>query len=286
MKVRRSFILFVSHVYLGLGILGILISLALFMTPSHHTQAESPAFVRVIHASPDIGTADVFVDGAPLLSSFQFGSVTNYVAVPAGAHKIQIALLGKGINAAVLTQTLTVTPGTVYTVAATGTQTTDLALDVFVDDNQLAPDSSKVRIYQLSPDAGSVNVAMSTNTLVTSLTYQGASDYLTISAGSYQFDVTNPTVNLNRSIGATLTANKVTSIFAVGLLKGTPPFELVSTQVDGVPGMPNTGSDPNLPAPAAAGQPNALWVIGLLSTASFLLLSGWASMHFLARKLR
>lgn len=286
MKLQRSFTLLISHVFLGLGILGILISGAVFMTRSHHALADSPAFVRVIHASPDIGTADVFADGAPLLSSFQFGAVTDYVAVPAGAHTIQIALVGKGINASVLTQTLTVSPGGVYTVAATGTQATDLALEVFVDDNQLAPGSSKVRIYQLSPDAGSVNVATSTQTLVTGLAYQGASDYLTIPSSSYQFDVTNPSSNLNRSIEAALTANMVTSIFAIGLMKGTPPFELVSTQVEGVPGLPNTGSDPNAPAPTAAGGAFPLWLIGLLTTASFLFLSGWGYLRFQARKLR
>src|SRR2546428_10755546 len=60
--------------------------------------ADSTAFVRVIHASPDIGTADVFVDGSKLLSSFQFGAVTDYVQVPTGPHKVQIALIGKGIG--------------------------------------------------------------------------------------------------------------------------------------------------------------------------------------------
>lgn len=73
--------------------------------------ADSPAFVRVIHASPYVGTADVFVDGTKLLSSFAFGSVTGYVSVPPGPHKVQIALVGKGIGAAALTQTLAVTPG-------------------------------------------------------------------------------------------------------------------------------------------------------------------------------
>jgi hypothetical protein len=94
--------------------------------------------VRAIHASPDVGTADVFVDGAKLLSSFQFGAVTSYVAVPAGPHKVQIALVGKGINAAVISETLAVSPGVAYTVAAVGTQATGLSLEVFVDNNLLA----------------------------------------------------------------------------------------------------------------------------------------------------
>src|ERR1022692_3502913 len=69
---------------------------------------ENMSYVRVIHASPFVGTADVFVDGKLLLSSFQFASVTNYVPVPAGTHTIQISVVGKGIGASVLDQNLTV----------------------------------------------------------------------------------------------------------------------------------------------------------------------------------
>src|SRR5713101_5460333 len=44
----------------------------------------------------------------------------------------------------------------------------------------------------------------------------------------------------------TLGKNTVTSIFAVGLAKGTSKIELVPAQVNGVPGVPQTGSDPLL----------------------------------------
>jgi hypothetical protein len=286
MKLQRSVARCASHVFLGLGILGILTSIAAFTAQNHHTLAEGSAFVRVIHASPFIGAADVFVDGAPLLSSFQFGSVTNYVAVPPGAHKVQIALVGKGINASVITQTLDVSPGIAYTVAAIGAQPTNLALKAFIDHNQLTPGSSKLRVYHLSPDSGSLNVGMPAKTLITDLPYQGTSGYLTIAPGTYQFDVTAPASNVDHSIQATLSANKITSIFAVGLFNGTPSFELISAQVNGLPQLPNTGSDPNTPALPAAGQPPTLWLIGLLCTVSFLFLSGWGYMRILARKLK
>src|SRR5216684_1776731 len=94
--------------------------LTLFGTGAPSAAAESPSFVRIIHASPFVGTADVFVDGTKLLSSFAFGSVTDYASIPAGPHNVQIALVGQGINASVINQTLAVTPGVAYTVAAIG----------------------------------------------------------------------------------------------------------------------------------------------------------------------
>src|SRR6266702_8359042 len=134
-KMKRTLASLVSRLFLALGIIGIIALAALFGLQRHSASAASPSYVRVIHASPFVGTADVFVDGAKLLSSFQFGTVTDYVAIPAGPHKVQIALLGKGINAAVISQTLAVSPGAVYTVAATGATPSSLALQVFSDSN-------------------------------------------------------------------------------------------------------------------------------------------------------
>src|SRR5579884_3297387 len=131
--------------------------------------AESPSFVRIIHASPFVGTADVFVDGSKLLSSFAFGSVTGYASIPPGPHKVQIALVGKGINAAALNQTLTVSPGTAYTVAAIGATASSLSLEVFVDNNLGSPGMAKLRAYQLSPNVGSISVAAGSNTLVSGI---------------------------------------------------------------------------------------------------------------------
>ncbi len=64
MKMKPTLVLLVSHVFLGLGLFSLLA--ALFGAQSLSASAQGPSFVRIIHASPDIGTADVFVDGAKL----------------------------------------------------------------------------------------------------------------------------------------------------------------------------------------------------------------------------
>lgn len=244
MKLKSSLALLVHRVSLLLAF-GLFALLILLGTQARHTAAQSPSFVRVIHASPFVGTADVFVDGAKLLSSFGFGSVTDYAAIPAGPHKVQIALVGKGINAAALTQTLAVQPGFAYTVAAIGTQPTNLSLEVFVDNNLITPGMAKVRVYHLSPNAGPVNVAAGSTTILQGITYQKASGYLALPVGSYTFNVDATNLNTTLPISVTLKANTVTSIFTVGMFNGTPKLALVSAQVSGLPGLPGTGSDPN-----------------------------------------
>lgn len=230
--------------------------------------AQSPAFVRIVHASPDIGTANIFLDGSKLLSNFQFGTVTDYATIPPGPHKVQIALIGKGIGAAVITQTLSVDPGIAYTVAALGTKSTGFSLDVFTDNNQISNSTAMVRVYNLSPNTGAVNVSNGNSTLINGLAYPGASNYLSLQAGTYTLQVTATQSSATLPTGpVTLKANTVTSIFAVGVINGTPQIEFVTAQVASLPGMPLTGSDPNPNAAPRESQALSpwIWLFGVLA---------------------
>ena len=267
MKMKRTLAFQASRLFLGLGFIGIIALAALFGSQRYSASAQSPSYVRVVHASPFVGTADVFVDGAKLLSSFAFGTVTGYVAVPAGPHKVQIALVGKGIGAAVISETLAVSPGVVYTVAATGADPSSLSLQVFIDNNLLSPGTAKIRVYQLSPDEGSVSVDTGGNTLLSGIGYQSASNYLSIAAGTYTLGMDSSTNSASLHVSAALKANTVTSVFAVGLVHGSPNIQLVTAQVQGLPGVPNTGSDPNALPQDDNVQPLSswTWLVGFMS---------------------
>src|SRR5207237_426196 len=174
----------------------------------------------------------VFVDGKKLLSTFTFAVVTDYATIPAGPHKIQVATIGRGASAPVISQTLSVNPGLAYTVAAVGTKSTGLSLEVFTDDNQLSTAMAKVRIYHLSSGTGAVSVSTDTKVLISDLSSQQASNYLTLPAGSYTFNLKLTKPNTRITASATLQADTVTSIFVVGdLFKGTTRLQLATKQV-------------------------------------------------------
>lgn len=264
MDMRRIFALTISYLLLGSGLLCIC-GVAAFSGGQAFAasgySATSPSFVRIIHASPDVGTADVFVDGSKLLSSFAFGAVTGYASIPPGPHKVQIALVGKGIGAAVITQTLDVSPGVAYTVAAIGTKATGLSLEVFVDNNYISSGATKFRVYQLSPDAGSVSVAEGNTTLLNGISYRNASNYLSVAAGAYNFQVNSSSNNATLSASTTLKADTVASLFVVGMFNGAPKSALVTSQTQGLPGTPNTGSDPTAIVQANAAPSPSPWTL-------------------------
>ena len=247
-----------------LSILSLLACVVLQFTPASAAPADDMAYVRVVHAAPGAGTVDVFVDGKALLPNFAFGTVTGYVAVPAGPHKIQVAPAGKGIGASVITQTVTVSGGIPYTVAALGTAASGFSLAAFGDNNLISNNMARVRVYHLSPDAGPVNVATGGSTVISGLTYTNASGYLSVPGGAYTFNVTATQAGATVPVSATLTGGMVYSVFAVGLLKGTPALAFKLGAVAGVPGMPGTGSDPR-PLTHAGSNPLLPWFFGALA---------------------
>jgi hypothetical protein len=246
--------------------LGFIISLIPFAFQAPIAQADSPSFVRIIHASPDIGTADVFVDGKHLLSNFQFGTVTNYVSMAPGPHVVKVGLIGKGPNAATITQTLTVNSGDVYTVAALGTKKEGFKLEAFNDSNLVTSGMAKLRFYNLSPDTQLNSVSSNNSTLCGQLPYQNATDYLALQAGAYNLAINTDQKSSPIPFSANLDQNTITSIFAIGLANGTPELKFISSKVSAIPGLPGTGSDPNAPATTAAsqGQPLPL-VVGIFA---------------------
>jgi hypothetical protein len=228
--------------------------------------ADAWSFVRIFHASPDIGIVDVFMDGNKLLSNFQYGTVTAYTPVAAGTHTLQLAAIGTGVDAAVLTQPLALQAGTPYTVVALGTKATGFSLRVFADNNQVVGNLARVRVYHLSPGTGVVNVSAGGNMLINGLPYAQASNYVNISPGSYIFKVTSTQNDMSASVAAQLKPWTVTSIFAISALNNGSQWQFVQSQIEGMPGMPGTGSDPHaVPASPQSSLPLSWpWLLSLL----------------------
>jgi len=251
--------------------ISVLLPFTFLMQNAH---ADSPSFVRIIHASPDVGSADVFVDGQHLLSNFQFGTVTQYVTLSPGPHHVQVALIGRGPDAAAINQTITVVSGDVYTVAALGTKAQGFKLQVYNDDNQVATGMAKMRVYDLSPDTALHSITTNNDQVCGEMSYQDVSEYIPLQSGAYNFKISTAQSSNPIPFSTTLNANTITSVFAIGESNGTPKLQFISTKVDGVPGMPGTGSDPNAPDPEAPQWPS-LWLVaallvGLITTSGIL----------------
>lgn len=215
-----------------LVMLGVLALLVAFAAPSRTASAHSNAYVRVVHAAPGAPIVDVYVDGSKLLNDFTFGTVTGYVAVAEGSHRIQVAADGAKRSASVIDVTVSLEGGTYYTAAALGTTSSGFSLKAFVDENRDSNSKAKIRVYHLSPNAGPVDVSVGGTKVIDELTYTHASGYLTVAPGDYTFKVTAVNPGVTVPVAATLSGDRVYSVFAIGLYQGDPALQFVVAAVD------------------------------------------------------
>lgn len=230
------------------------------------------ARVRVIHASPDAPAVDVFVDGTAALTNVAFPAISDYLDVPAGARQIQVAPAGAGASAAVITANPTFEAGKAYTVAAVG-QLANIKGQIY-NDNLAAPAAGKahVRVIHASPDAPAVAVKVANGpTLIQSLAFPNASDYLPVDAGSYNLQVTPAGANdvVLDLPNTQLQAGMIYDVVAVGQLAN------IRVELDSF--MPQAGAAGNASgagaAGAAANPPSALPNTGAGSILSLVLVA-------------
>jgi len=153
------------------------------------TFAQAPsARVRVVHASPDAPSVDIYVDGAVALDNIAYRGATDYVELPAGQRIFQVFVAGTQTKVAELNATLT--PGTTLTVIAAGfaAKTPGLRLLVLADNIPTEMTNAYVRVVHGAPSAPGVDVYVGApyQTLVkrdaalTGVPFAAASGYLAL----------------------------------------------------------------------------------------------------------
>jgi hypothetical protein len=121
--------------------------------------AETPAELRAVHASPDAPAVDVVVNddfANPVLTDVPFPLVSDYLAVPAGTYNIKVTPTGNP-GVIVIDADISVAAGEQYSVYASDVLAS-IAPYVLKDDNRPIATEAKVRIVHLAPGAGLVDI--------------------------------------------------------------------------------------------------------------------------------
>ena len=184
--------------------------------------AADTAQVRVLHASPDAPAVDVHVNGdvVDALTNVPFATLSDYLELPAGEHRIQVFAAGTSENA-VIDATVAVRAGSSYTIAATNALAA-IEAQVIVDDPSPVADAAQLRVVHLSADAPAVDVAPDgaapADAVVKNLAYPNATDYLTLPAAAYDLEVrVAGTTDVALQLDAVeLAAGTSYSVFAIG----------------------------------------------------------------------
>lgn len=172
----------------------------LFAAGAKPAVAGGEAQLRVAHLAPfamDPGTAvTVTLDGTPVLTNFEFAESTAYLTVPAGEHLVEVWAGG----AVAISATVDLMDGMDYSaIAAGGANGHPLQLLAVVNDNTApAAGHGKVRFGHLAPFAAVLTDTLadirtdSGTVVVNDVPYGAVADYMELTAGEYDLQVTSP----------------------------------------------------------------------------------------------
>lgn len=180
------------------------------------------ATVMVIHASPDAPGVDLLVDNVVAGTNLTFPANTGYLEVEAGTRNVKVNVTGT--QTTVIGADLNIAANTAYSAFAVNT-VANLEPLVLVD-NLVAPASGKahVRFIHLSPDAPAVDITLSDGTVVFSnVAFKDVIDFTPLDAGTYplQVRVAGTSIVALDLGNVTLSAGKIYTVFAKGLLNGS-----------------------------------------------------------------
>ena len=184
--------------------------------------SEGDACISVVHASPDAPNVDIYLDGQHVLGNLGFGWWSNWVAVPAGDHQVQVTAAGASLDTAVIDATVTVDAGMGYQIAATGF-VAEITPQIYpIDFSALDEGNGRINVVHAVPDAPAVDVAVAGgDVLISNLAFPDASEALEVPAGTYDLEV-RPAGTEDVALdlpGVTLEAGMAYDVFAVGLLE-------------------------------------------------------------------
>jgi hypothetical protein len=202
------------------------------------------ARLQVVHNSPD-PVVDVYINGGIALDNFEFRTATPFQDVPAGVPlTISVApSTSTSVADAIADFEVTLEAGKTYTVFAggiVGSPDTPFGLFINADarETSIDPEKVDVAVFHGSPNAPAVDVdaVFLANNVVSNLAYGQFTGYLQLDSGKYDLAIrATGNSGVVASFRADLTDLKgqAATVFASGLLGGSPAFGLYAVLPDG-----------------------------------------------------
>ena len=203
---------------------GVAIQLPTAMTEGE----EAVAQLRFVHAWPDAGAVDVWVDGDPYAGGLGRYALSRYTALGVGEHVIQVTPAGI-TTTVLLSTTVALAEYTDYSLVLTG----EYDYWLLVDENRPLPqDHALLRLVNVAPGAPAVDLTDPEGGYLTgNVPFEAAGPYVELSGGrrDVQVRLADQSTVLVDTSALTLTRGSIYSVFLVGTESITPGLQLVAS---------------------------------------------------------
>jgi len=144
--------------------------------------------VQVLHASPDLGKVEVFINNDEVLDEFEYGDQSDFIDFEPGGARVTITADRAGFNYAVFDAVYPTPAGNDYYLIITDA----LVLGGVFDRSPVPDGGARVQIVQGSVALPTVNVDASGQNIsfATQLAYGRTSESQAVPAGTYDIAVT------------------------------------------------------------------------------------------------
>ncbi len=224
----------------------------------------TPQFrVRVLNAVPDSTGVDVVIDAVQVANSAPFKALGTYLSAQEGTYELSVYPAGKRSQSAayVYKRAFRFSAPKDYTIVVLG-RLADNSVDasIEIDRNTLdGGNNASVRFGDYIPGTGTLTLStVGTNTVLGNAKAGQTDNYTAVAAGTYSLvlkDANGGTIA--KSDNVVLGPNTTVSVFAIGLIGGTPgPTFLVNTDNGTAPIQP-TAAPTTAPTQSATVLPVA-----------------------------
>lgn len=196
-----------------------------------------PSYVRILNASPEYPFVDVVVNGNLVAKNLAYKQFAGYFTVLPCLYHIKVYPSGKHGDYLLAEACFEISPKCVMTMAFVGGVTGLLGIAEAYDPCRRMRDRCKayVRFVNLAENAPPLDVTLTGGTrLFENVPFTAHTRYVTVDPGTYQLQLKPAGSNQPGIVTQPieLVQCAAVTIYAVGIIGGTPPLEAV-TSLDG-----------------------------------------------------
>jgi hypothetical protein len=188
---------------------------------SDSTDTTTISYLSVVNGSPSTGTFNVYANDVIMNKAAlpMGGSVLPYIQLTSGSNTLRFTTASSTDN--LLSKTISLSGSTAYTyflIGQSGQFDGVLATDVMTT---VSTDKAFVRFVNLSPDAPSLNLAVTGGSVViNNQFYKQVSSFVAVDPKTYSFDIQEQSTGKVKTTltGATFVAGKYYTVMALGMM--------------------------------------------------------------------
>lgn len=187
------------------------------------------SYMRLLHASPNLQTVDVYANGSPIALGLANKGFTEYLQMVPGRYNVQI--FAAGTTAPALLDTIIELPGQSINTAVIIGLSPNITMKTFFETViQIPPGQLYLRFANLVPNSPDMDLVLSDGTrLFEDVTFGMATNYRPITAGTYEFNLlrSDTGARLLYVPNISLGERRFYTIYAVGQIGGTLPLQVL-----------------------------------------------------------